>query len=108
MAEFTNAAWDGPAVEARLDASDFCAVSLIDTNEEGAEKVKARCKLPIRATRGGPYNRNALRNAAGRIFQVTDVPAAERRRAAGRLVRLMREAGITVGRSVLRLAGLRE
>lgn len=105
---FTDAPWDGPAVEASLDASDFCAVSLIDTNDAGAEKIKARCKLPVRATPGGPYNRSALRNAAGRIFQVTNVPAGKRRSAARRLVRLMREGGITVGQSVLRLAGMRD
>lgn len=100
---FTDAAWSKPGGE--LSAADYCKVCLIDYNPSGEEKVKAKCKLPIRKKPGGPVYRNALRNAMGRIFQMTGVPAAERRKAAQRLVRLAGQAGIEVGASVKRLAG---
>lgn len=107
MARFTSKPWDGPRIQASLDAADYCAVCLIDINE-GRDKVKANCKLPVRATPGGPYNINAIRNAMARIFQVRGVPADEKRKAARRLVRLARQAGIEVtSRALLRLAGLR-
>jgi len=51
---FTNEPWDDPATE--LDANDYCAVCLVDTNEPGAEKIKANCKLPVRRRPGAPYN----------------------------------------------------
>jgi len=101
---FTNRPWSSP--ESDLSASDYCAVCLIDTNPPRARKVKARCKLPVRSRPGAPYNRNALRNAAARLSQ-TDAPPEAKRAAARRLVRLMREAGIEVGESLLRMAGMR-
>lgn len=103
---FTDASWSTP--ESDLDAGDFCRCCLIDLNPEGQEKVKAACKLPIRSTPGGPVNKNALRNAAGRIFQMTGVPPEAKRAAARRLVSLMREAKIEVSsEALLRLAGNR-
>jgi len=101
---FTNAAWSKPAGE--LDASEYCSVCLIDMNAKGAEKIKAKCKLPVRARPGAPYNKNALRNAAARLPQ-TDAPASEKRKAARKLVRLMREDDMTPGRMTLQLAGMR-
>ena len=104
---FTDAAWESP--ESRLDAADYCAVCLIDLNE-GREKVKGNCKLPVRSTPGGPYNRNALRAAAAALAGARgglDAPPEAKRSAARRLVRLMREAGINVGESLLRMAGQR-
>jgi len=104
MATYSDEAWSSP--ESDLDVGDFCRVCLIDYNE--GEKVKARCKLPIRKTPGGPINKAALRNAAGRIFQMTGVPAEAKRRAAKTLVGYMRSAGITVtSNSLLRLAGMK-
>ena len=103
---FTNVPWESP--ESALAAAEFCAVCLIDLNKSGADKIKANCKLPIRSTPGGPFNRNALRNAAARIFQMVDVPPDEKRKAASRLVGLMKEAKIVVGSdALLRLAGKR-
>lgn len=101
---FTDESWASP--ESDLEAGPFCACCLIDENPDGQEKIKALCKLPIRSTPGGPVNRNALRNAAGRIFQMTGVDPQERRAAARRLVGLMKEAGIEVSsQALLRLAG---
>jgi len=103
MTQFTDAPWSSP--EADLDAADFCACCLIDYNE--GEKVKANCKLPVRSRPGGPVNKNALRNAASRIFQMAGVPVEVRRKAAASLVRLMKEAEIDVGDVVRRLAGMK-
>lgn len=103
---FTNEAWSSPRSD--LEASAYCACCLLDTNPPGQDKVKALCKLPVRSTPSSPYNRNALRNAASRIFQVSDVQPAAKKKAARRLVRLMREADISVSStSLLRLAGMR-
>ena len=102
MPNFTDAPWEKPT---GLDTAEYCQVCLIDYND--GDKIKARCKLPVRSTPGGAVNRNALRNAAGRIFQMQGVPAEAKRKAARALVRLMRQAEIEVGDSVLRLAGER-
>lgn len=105
---FTDEPWESP--ETQLSASDFCKVCLVDLNPKGAEKVKARCYLPVRRSPGAPYNRNALRAAAAALMGArggVKIPAAEKRRAARKLVRLMREAGMSVGEGILRLAGMR-
>lgn len=106
MATFTDAAWSTP--EGKLDVGQFCGVCLIDTNPSGQTKIKANCKLPIRSAPGGPINKAALRNAAGRIFQMTGVSAADKGKAARTLVGYMKQAGIPVGSaSLLRLAGMK-
>ena len=105
MTSFSNASWSSP--ESDLSPEDFAKVCLIDLNPSGEPKTKGRCKLPIRSTPGGPVNKAALQNAAGRIFQMTGVPADTKKKAARRLVSLMREAGMEVGsNSLLRLAGM--
>jgi len=104
---FTDDPWDGPEAEASMSPEEFCTCCLIDTNPSGQDKIKANCKLPVRKTPGAPYNKNALRNAAARIFQLTGVGAEDKRKAAAHLVRLMAEAGIDAGESVLRMAGKR-
>jgi len=70
------------------------------------QKTKAKCKLPVRKRPGAPYNKAALRNAAARLSS-TQIPASERRKAARKLVRLMREAKMKVGKATLRMAGQR-
>ena len=103
MPEFTDESWSSP--EANLDAAAYCSVCLIDTNGDGP-KIKANCKLPIRSTPGGPINKAALRNASSRIFQMTDVPAEAKKRAAVALVGHMKAAGMDVGaQTLMRLAG---
>jgi len=100
---FSDESWSTP--ESSLTPEQFCSVCLIDLNE-GRDKIKAKCKLPIRKRPGGPINKGALRNAAGRIFQMKGVPAEAKRKAARRIVSLMREAKIDVtSESLLRLAG---
>lgn len=103
MATFTDESWSSP--ESSLEVGQFCECCLIDTNE-GRDKIKANCKLPIRSTPGGPINKGALRNAASRLFQMTDVPAEAKRAAAKTLVGYMKQAGIEVGSdALLKLAG---
>lgn len=105
---FTDEPWETPRSD--LSAEDYCAVSLIDMNPPGAPKVKARCKLPVRKTPGGPINRNALRAAAAAIMGARGglkVPPDVKREAARKLVRLMLQAGIRPGEGLLRLAGLK-
>ena len=102
---FTDASWSTP--ESDLSVEQFCSVCLVDLNPKGAEKAKGNCKLPLRSSPGAPYNKAAIRNAMGRIFQMKGVPAEAKRKAARRLVSLANEAGIDVGPSVMKLAGKR-
>lgn len=104
---FTNAPWSTP--ESDLSASDFCRVCLIDLNPSGEEKVKSKCYLPVRSRPGAPYNKNAIRAAMGGhgLMRVKGVPAAAKRKAARRLMRLAQEGGIEVGVTIKRLGGLR-
>lgn len=90
---FTSALWDGGAVESGQEAAEFCRCCLIDLNE--GEKAKAMCKLPVRATPGGPVNLNAMAAAAAALAGARgglDAPAEAKRAAARKLVRLYREA----------------
>jgi len=109
VATFTGGAWSKPGKG--LDASEYCAVCLIDTNPKGKSKIKANCKLPVRSKPGAPYNKSALRSAAGALLGarggVRGVSASDKKRAARRLVRLMRQAKMSVGPTILRLAGMR-
>ena len=104
MTTFSDAPWDTP--ESDLDVSAFCSVCLVDMNASGADKVKGKCHLPIRKEPGGPVYKAALRNAAARLPQ-TGIPAEEKRKAARRLVRLMREAGMEVGEVTRKAAGVK-
>jgi len=103
---FTDGAWESP--ESKLSAAEFCRVCLIDVNKSGEKKTKAKCFLPVRSRPGAPYNKNAIRAAMGGhgILRVKGVPAEVKRKAARRLVRLARAAGIEVtSQALLRLAG---
>jgi len=102
---FVNTAWTSP--EADLSADDYCAVCLIDENE-GEEKVKGLCKLPVRATPNGPYNVNAIYAAAGAhgILGVKASPDAKRK-AAKKIVNLYGEMKEEAPEGVKRIAGAR-
>ena len=101
-ASFTDAAWDGSAVESNLSTEDYAKVCLIDLNEPDQEKKKSLLKLPIKATPDGPYNRNALRAAWGAVHgartPMTGVPANVMTATRNRLQRLMAQAGIEVSK----------
>lgn len=103
---FTDKSWDGSASKYR-DTDAYCGACLIDLNEPGADKIQAKCKLPIKEP-DGTYNRNALRAAAAALMGArggVQAPAAEKAKAARKILRLMREAGIEPGESLKRLAG---
>lgn len=102
---YVGGSWSSP--EGDLEAGAFCRCCLIDANSSGAEKVKAKCYLPIRKKPGGPIYRSAIRAAMGGhgIMAVKGVSSEQKRKAARALVRHARAAGIDVGDSILRLAG---
>lgn len=103
---FTDKSWDGSASKYR-DTDAYCGAYLIDLNEPGADKIQAKCKLPVKEP-DGTYNRNALRAAAAALMGArggVQAPAAEKAKAARKILRLMREAGIEPGESLKRLAG---
>jgi len=107
MATFTSEPWDGGAVQSSLDAAAYCRVCLFDLNESGAEKVKGRCKGPLRARPGGAINTNALAALAAALVGGRggiDVPAEEKRKGARRRVGYYRQAGKEPPPLLVRLA----
>ena len=106
---FSNAPWKGPA--RGLSAEAYCSVCLIDQNKKGDKKIKIACHLPIRPRPGGPIYKRALRAAAAALAgarkPMVGLSAAEKKAAARKLVRLMRQAKMAVGESTLRLAGMK-
>ncbi len=105
MIKFSDKEWDGSA--SNYDGTpEYCDACLVNENEGDREEwTQERCKLPVKEP-GGAYNRNAIRNAMGRIFQLKGVSPEAKRAAAKRLVSLAKAAGIEVGESVKRLAGV--
>lgn len=99
---FTSGPWSSP--ESDLSPEAFCQVCLLDLNEPGADKIKARCYLPVRSTPGGPINTNAMASAAAYLGK-TKVPPAERKKAARKLRRLYAEAKRKPPEMVKRYAG---
>lgn len=109
MATFTNRPWDAAAASRGKTAEEYCRLCLVDLNPPGKPKVKDKCKLPVRYTPGGPYVRAALRAAAAVLAGARGgvrLPADARRKAARKLVRLMRQAKMRVGEGLLRMAGM--
>jgi len=103
---FTDKPWNGAASKYR-DTDEYCGACLIDINPPGEDKIQANCKLPIKEP-DGTYNRNALRAAAAALMGArggVDAPQEEKRKAARKLLRLMKEAGIEAGESLRRLSG---
>lgn len=104
---FSNKPWGSIAESDYRDAEQFCAACLIDLNEPGQEKVKAKCKLPVKEP-GGAYNRNAIHAAAAALAGArggVDAPPEEKRKAARRLIRLYREMDEEPPESLRRMAG---
>ena len=102
---FTSVPWSSP--ESELSSTDFCKVCLIDENPDGAEKIKAKCKLPIRSRPGAPINSNAVYAAAGGygVTRVTGTSPAAKKKAANRLISLYKEMGETAPEAIYRVAG---
>ncbi len=90
-ATYSDESWATPSSD--LDTNSYCSVCLVDENLAGAEKIKAKCHLPVRKIPGGPINKAALRNASARLEQ-TQMSAASKATAKRKLARLMAQAGI--------------
>lgn len=105
----SNKPWGNISESDYKDAASFCKASLIDLNEPGAEKVKAKCKLPVYEP-GGALNRNAVHAAAAALAGArggVDAPMEEKRKAARKLIRLYRELDEEPPDSIKRLAGVK-
>jgi len=105
---FSDKPWGSISESDYRDADAFCSACLIDLNDPGAQKVKAKCKLPVKEP-GGAYNRNAIHAAAAALAGArggVDAPPEEKRRAARRLIRLYGEMDEEPPESLRRLAGL--
>ena len=103
----SNKPWSSVSESDYRDAAAFCGACLIDLNESGQEKVKGKCKLPVREP-GGAINKNALSAAAAVLAGGrggVDAPPEEKRKAARKLIRLYREAEMEPPESLRRLAG---
>ncbi len=90
-ATYSDESWATPSSD--LDTNSYCSVCLVDENLAGAEKIKAKCHLPVRKTPGGSINKAALRNASARLEQ-TQMSAASKATAKRKLARMMTQAGI--------------
>jgi len=102
----SNKPWGSISESDYRDAAAFCKASLIDLNEPGEEKVKAKCKLPVYQP-DGALNRNAVYAATAVILGArggVDAPEEERRKAARKLIRLHHELDKEPPEALLRLA----
>ncbi len=103
---FSEKPWGSISESDYPDAGAFCAACLIDLNEPGQEKIKSKCKLPVRQP-DGQYNRNAIHAAAAVLAGArggVDAPPEAKRKAARKLVRLYAEMDEEPPEAVRRLA----
>jgi len=105
---FSGKLWGSISQSDYKDAEAFCAACLIDLNEPGTQKIKGKCKLPVKEP-GGQYNANAIHAAAAVLAGArggVDAPPEEKRAAARQLIRLYGEMNETPPDSLRRLAGI--
>lgn len=103
----SNRPWSEITEPDYKDAAAFCKACLIDLNEPGEEKVKAKCKLPVYEP-GGALNRNAVHAAAAALAGArggVQAPLEEKRKAARKLIALYRELKEEPPESIKKLAG---
>jgi hypothetical protein len=103
---FSDKPWGSISESDYKDANAFCAACLIDLNE-GRDKTKDKCKLPIKEP-GGAYNRNAIHAAAAALAGArggVNAPTDEKRKAARKLLSLYREMNEDAPESLYRIAG---
>jgi hypothetical protein len=98
LADVSNKRWGSIREADYEDANDYCAACLVDLNAHDEEKKKENCKLPVREPKkmGGRLNRGAVHAAVRMLAGArggVDVPQAEKRKAARKLVRLYRDLG---------------
>jgi len=105
MTEFSDASWSSPASD--LSADDYCKVCLVDDNEPGAQKVKDKCHLPVRATPGGPVNKEALRSVVGALLGArggVQISPGDKKTAAYKVRQLLIEAKMPINTRLAELA----
>lgn len=88
-------------------ANDFCRACLLDENPSGREKTKDRCRLPIREPNAGPVNLNGIRAAQGALLGArggVKLPAEQKKKAARKLIQVMREHEIEPAEGLVKLA----
>lgn len=88
----SRASWDGAASNYK-DTNAYCSACLIDLNDPGADKVQAKCKLPIKEP-GGATNANAVHAAAAALAGGrggVDAPPADKKAAARKLIAAYQE-----------------
>lgn len=105
----SNRSWSEISESDYETAEQFCKACLIDLNE-GKEKTKERCKLPIYEPNGA-LNRHAVFAAAAALAGArggVNAPAEEKRKAARKLVNIYRRIlKEEPPESLLRVAGLK-
>lgn len=102
----SNRPWSNVTPADYPTAEAFCRACLIDLNPPGEEKTKTLCKLPVYEP-DGDLNRNAVHAAAAALAGArggVQAPAAAKRRAARRLIRLYRQLDEEPPESLRRLA----
>lgn len=102
----SNRPWSNITATDYPDAGAYCDASLINLNSgPRSDWTKDACKLPVYEP-DGDLNRNAVHAAAGgRGVHAVDAPAADRRAAARRLIRLYGELDEEPPEALRRLAG---
>ena len=86
----------------------FCSACLIDMNEAGGPKSKAKCKLPVKEP-GGALNKNGMSAAAAALAGArggVNAPAEMKKMAAKKLMRMMGSANMEPPESMRRMAGM--
>ena len=104
---FSDKPWGSVSESDYASPEAFCAACLIDMNEGGV-KTKEKCKLPVKEP-GGMMNMNAMRAASAALAGArggVQAPAEMKKKAAGKLARMMREAKMEPGDSLMRMAGM--
>ena len=88
MATLSNKPWGSISEADYQDADAYCSACLVDMNDGSGPKTKSKCFLPIREP-GGATNRNGVASAAAYLAR-TQIPAAEKAKAAKRLISIYR------------------
>lgn len=105
---FSDKPWGSVSESDYKTAEQFCSACLIDLNPPGKEKIKGKCKLPVKEP-GGTYNRNAIHAAAAVLAGArggVQAPPEAKRAAARKLIRLYREMEEEPPESLRRMAGV--
>lgn len=110
VTDVSDRPWSGITRASYATAAEYCAACLIDENQLGHTRSKARCKLPVYEPRrlGGRLNRHAVHAAADRLVRErggVEAPIGVKRAVAHRLLDLYGVIGDPPPRALRLLAG---